>query len=233
FGGFILPWIAKLGYDVPPFDFRLPGVTSMSCDTHKWGYGLKGASVVLYRNRALRRHMYFAMTDWPGGLYASPTVAGTRSEGISASTWAAMVTLGEDGYLKATRRIMKAADTIKSGVAKIPELKIIGKPTYCIGITSDKVDIYHVNDFLVERGWRLNGLQRPAGFHMCVTLLQTLPGVATRFVRDIATGVEYAKNLPATPARSGAMYGGGASSLDPSMVNELILAYLDASTDVP
>jgi sphinganine-1-phosphate aldolase len=163
-----------------------------------------------------------------------PTVAGSRSEGISASTWAAMVTLGEEGYLKATRRIMKAAETIKSGVAKIPELKIIGKPTYCIAITSDKVDIYHVNDFLVERGWRLNGLQRPAGFHMCVTLLQTLPGVAARFVRDIAAGVQYAKkNLPATPARSGAMYGGGAASRDPSMVNELMLAYLDASTEVP
>ncbi len=233
FGGFILPWIAKLGYDVPAFDFRLPGVTSMSCDTHKWGYGLKGASVVLYRNRALRRRMYFTVTDWQGGLYASPTVAGTRSEGISASTWAAMVTLGEEGYLKATRRIMKAADTIKSGVAKIPELKIIGKPTYCIAITSDKVDIRHVNDFLVERGWRLNGLQRPAGFHMCVTLLQTLPGLASRFVRDIAAGVQYAKNPPATPARSGAMYGGGAASLDPSMVNELMLAYLDASADVP
>jgi len=233
FGGFILPWIAKLGYEVPGFDFRLPGVTSMSCDTHKWGYGLKGASVVLYRNRALRRRMYFAVTDWQGGLYASPTVAGTRSEGISASTWAAMVTLGEEGYLKATRRIMKAADTIKSGVAKIPELKIIGKPTYCIAITSDKVDIRHVNDFLVERGWRLNGLQRPAGFHMCVTLLQTLPGVASRFVRDIAAGVQYAKNPPATPARSGAMYGGGAASLDSSMVNELMLAYLDASTDIP
>ena len=233
FGGFILPWIAKLGYDVPPFDFRLPGVTSMSCDTHKWGYGLKGASVVLYRNRALRRHMYFAVTDWQGGLYASPTVAGSRSEGISASTWAAMVTLGEEGYLKATRRIMKAADTIKAGAAKIPEIKIIGKPTYCIAFTSDKVDIFHVNDYLVDRGWRFNGLQRPPGFHLCVTLPQTLPGVATRFVRDLAAGVEYAKNPPATPARSGAVYGGGAAALDPSMVNELMLAWLDASTELP
>jgi glutamate/tyrosine decarboxylase-like PLP-dependent enzyme len=205
----------------------------MSCDTHKWGYGLKGASVVLYRNRALRRRMYFSITDWQGGLYASPTVAGSRSEGISASTWAAMVTLGEEGYLKATRRIMKAADTIKSGVAKIPELKIIGKPTYCIAITSDSVDIFHVNDYLVERGWRLNGLQRPAGFHLCVTLPQTLPGVATRFVRDIVAGVDYARNPPATPARSGAVYGGGAAALDPSMVNELMLAWLDASTEVP
>jgi len=233
FGGFILPWIAKLGYDIPPFDFRLPGVTSMSCDTHKWGYGLKGASVVLYRNRELRRRMYFSITDWQGGLYASPTVAGSRSEGISASTWAAMVTLGEEGYLKAARRIMKAADTIKTGVAKIPELKVIGMPTYCIAFTSDKVDIYHVNDFLAERGWRLNGLQKPAGFHLCITLPQTLPGVATRFIKDIGAGVDYAKNPPAMPARSGAVYGGGAASLDPSMVNELMLSWLDASTEVP
>jgi sphinganine-1-phosphate aldolase len=235
FGGFILPWIAKLGYDIPPFDFRLPGVTSMSCDTHKWGYGLKGASVVLFRNRALRRRMYFTMTDWAGGLYASPTVAGSRSEGISASTWAAIVALGEEGYLKATRRIMKAADTIKAGAAKIPELKVIGKPTYCIAFASDAVNIYHVNDYLAERGWRLNGLQKPAGFHICVTLPQTMPGVATRFVKDLAAGVEYAKNPPATPPRSGAVYGGGggAAPLDPSMVGELMVAWLDASYELP
>ena len=233
FGGFILPWIAKLGYDVPVFDFRLPGVTSMSCDTHKWGYGLKGASVVLYRNRALRRRVHFTMTGWQGGLYASPTFAGSRSEGISASTWAALVALGEEGYLKAARRIMKVADAIKAGVAKIPELKIIGKPTYCLAFTSDAVDIYHVNDFLSERGWRLNGLQKPPGFHLCVTLPQTLPGVAARFVKDIAAGVEYARNPPATPPRSGAVYGGGATGLNPAMVEELMMAWLDASYELP
>ncbi len=229
FGGFILPWIAKLGYEVPAFDFSLPGVTSMSCDTHKWGYGLKGASVVLFRNKQLRRRMYFAQTDWQGGLYASPTVAGSRSEGISASTWAAIIALGEDGYLKATRRIMKAADTIKAGVAKIPELKIIGKPTYCIAITSEAVDIYHVNDFMGSRGWRLNGLQKPPGFHICVTLPQTLPGVAARFVRDIAQAVEYAKQPHANPPASGALYGGGATALAPGMVDELMYAWLDSS----
>ncbi len=229
FGGFILPWIEKLGYPIPPFDFRLPGVTSMSCDTHKWGFGLKGASVVLYRNKALRRAQYFSMTDWQGGLYASPTIAGSRSAGISASTWAAMVTMGESGYLKAARRIMKTADTIKAGVAKIPELTIIGDPSYCIAITSDAVNIYHVNDFMASRGWRLNGLQRPAGFHICVTLPQTAPGLADRFVEDLAQGVAYAKTPPATPPRSGAVYGGGASGLDPSIVNELMLAWMDAT----
>jgi len=232
FGGFVLPWIEKLGYRIPVFDFRLPGVTSMSCDTHKWGFGLKGASVVLYRNKALRRRQYFSIGDWQGGLYASPTIAGSRSEGISASTWAAMVTLGEDGYLKAARRIMKTADAIKAGVAKIPELKIIGDPTYCIAITSDAVDIYHVNDFMASKGWRLNGLQRPAGFHICVTLPQTAPGVAERFVGDLAEGVVYAKTPRQTPPKSGAVYGGGATGLDPSMISELMFAWIDATYEV-
>ncbi|MFZ0888696.1 MAG: aminotransferase class V-fold PLP-dependent enzyme, partial [Candidatus Binataceae bacterium] len=189
FGGFVLPWIERLGYDIPPFDFRVPGVTSMSCDTHKWGFGLKGASVVLYRNKALRRRQYFAINDWAGGLYASPTIAGSRSGGITASTWAAMAALGEEGYLAAARRIMKTADAIKQGVADIPQLKVIGNPTYCIAITSDAVDIYHVNDFLNSRGWRLNGLQKPPGFHICVTLPQTAPGLARRFVADLKAGV--------------------------------------------
>ena len=227
FGGFILPWIERLGYDIPPFDFRLPGVTSMSCDTHKWGFGLKGASVLLYRNKGLRRWQFFSVADWSGGLYASPTTAGTRSAGISASTWAAMVALGEGGYLAATRRIMKTADAIKQGAARIPELKVIGNPTYCIAVTSDVVDIYHVIDFLDSRGWRVTGLQKPPGFHICVTLPQTAPGLARRFVADLEAGVAYARTPPASPPRSGAVYGGGRSAMDPSMVTELMRAWLD------
>ncbi len=231
-GGFLLPWIERLGYDVPPFDFRLPGVTSMSCDTHKWGYGLKGASVVLYRGGDLRKRQYFSMVDWAGGLYASPTMAGSRSGGISASTWAAMVTLGEAGYLDATRRIMTAADTIKAGVATIPELKLAGKPTFCIGILSDAIDVYHAMDHMNAKGWRLNGLQHPAGFHLCVTLPQGAPGVAERFVEDLRAAVDYAKNPPQTPPRSGAVYGGGATGLDPAMVDMMLHGYIDATYEM-
>ncbi|MCJ7772041.1 MAG: aminotransferase class V-fold PLP-dependent enzyme, partial [Desulfobacterales bacterium] len=86
-GGFILPWIEKLGYNIPVFDFRLPGLTSMSADTHKYGFALKGTSVVLYRNNKLRRYQYFNVPDWPGGMYASPTGAGSRSGGLTAATW--------------------------------------------------------------------------------------------------------------------------------------------------
>jgi glutamate/tyrosine decarboxylase-like PLP-dependent enzyme len=231
-GGFILPWIEKLGYSIPLFDFRVPGVTSMSCDTHKWGFGLKGSSVVLYRNRALRRLQYFAMTDWQGGLYASPTFSGSRSGGIAASTWAAMVAMGEEGYLYATRKIMETADAIREGVSRIPELQVIGNPTFCIAITSDVVNIYHVNDFMASKGWRLNGLQRPPGFHICVTLPQTAPGLAEKFVADLRDGVAYAKEPHTDPPRSGAVYGGGATGIDPSMVKELMLTWLDASYEV-
>ncbi len=94
-GGFILPWAERLGYPVPPFDFRLPGVTSMSADTHKYGYAAKGSSVVLYRGRELRQFQYYTVTDWPGGLYLSPTLAGSRPGALSATCWAAMVSIGK------------------------------------------------------------------------------------------------------------------------------------------
>lgn len=127
---------------------------------------------------------------------------------------------------------MDAADAIKEGVANIPELQLIGNPTFCIAITSDTVNIYHVNDFMASRGWRLNGLQRPPGFHICVTLPQTAAGLARKFVADLKAGVAYAKNPPPAPPKSGAVYGGGSSGIDPSIVKELMLAWLDAGYEV-
>ena len=105
----LLPWAERLGYPVPPFDFRLPGVTSMSADTHKYGYAAKGSSVVLYRGRELRQFQYYTVTDWPGGLYLSPTLAGSRPGALSATCWAAMVSIGQNGYTEAARRILATA----------------------------------------------------------------------------------------------------------------------------
>ena len=99
-GGFLLPFAERLGHDVAPFDFRLPGVSSLSADTHKYGYAAKGTSVVLYRGAELLHAEYFAFTDWPGGLYMTPTFAGSRSGALSAACWAAMVLIGERGYLE-------------------------------------------------------------------------------------------------------------------------------------
>lgn len=224
-GGFILPWIEKLGYPIPPFDFRLPGVTSMSCDTHKWGFSLKGTSVVLYRNPKLRRYQYFTTTNWAGGLYISPTFQGSRSAGLSAAAWAAMVTIGQEGYLEAVRRIMTAADTIRAGIATIPEIKIIGKTTFVIGMTSDVVNIYHVNDYLASKGWRLNGLQSPPGVHFCVTLPQSQEGVAERFIADLRDAVNYAKDPPRPEPISGAVY--GLAGAMPEFLSEMLVYVLD------
>ncbi len=228
-GGFILPWVEKLGYDIPPFDFRLPGVTSMSCDTHKYGYGLKGTSTLLVRNHKLLRYQFFSVGDWPGGLYCSPTVQGSRSGGLSAATWAAMVLLGEEGYLKAAKLIMDTADRIRQGIAGIPEIKIAGKSTFVIGMLSDVVDMYHVNDYLISKGWRMNGCQNPSGFHFCVTLRNTLPGVAEGFVKDLRDAVAYAKK-PAQPyPSSGALYGLGASVDGQTILKEGMLDFIEAT----
>jgi sphinganine-1-phosphate aldolase len=230
-GGFILPWIEKLGYDLPPFDFRLPGVTSISCDTHKYGYALKGTSVVLYRNKQLLRNQFFSMADWPGGLYASPTVQGSRSGGLSAATWAAMVTMGEAGYLKAARAIMDTSNAIRAGIAGIPQIKILGKSTFLIAMGSDEVDIYHVNDYLASKGWRMNGCQNPPGFHFCITLRNTLPGVAEKFVRDLRDAVNYAKEPPTPVPVSGALYGLVSTPDGKGMIEQGMLAFIEATYD--
>src|SRR3954454_20684925 len=112
-GGLILPWGERLGRGLPLWDFRVPGVTSISADTHKYGYAPKGTGVMLYASRELRRRQYFSFPDWPGGLYASPGIAGSRSGGLIAATWAAMVTLGAQGYEEIARRIFAAGAEIR------------------------------------------------------------------------------------------------------------------------
>ncbi|HYL07734.1 MAG TPA: aspartate aminotransferase family protein, partial [Candidatus Udaeobacter sp.] len=208
-GGFILPWGEKLGYQIPRFDFRVDGVTSMSADTHKYGYALKGSSVLLYRDSNLRRYQYFNFTDWPGGIYMSPGLSGSRSGGIVAATWAAMVSLGEKGYLEVADGIFKTAAEIRDGIRAIPELEVIGDPTFLVAFRARDLNIYHVNDALIERGWRLNALQLPPALHFCVTRPNTAPGVAGAFIEDLRQAVEYAKHPARAEPKSGALYGLG------------------------
>ncbi len=228
-GGFILPWIEKLGYDVPVFDFRLPGVTSITCDTHKYGYALKGTSTVNFRNKNLRQYMYFAQEDWPGGAYHSPTVLGSRSGGPSAAMWAALVGTGEEGYLEGARAIMEFSDKIRAAVATMPEIRIMGKSTFLIAITSDVFDPYFVNDYLHDHGWRMNGCQNPLGFHFCITRPQTQPGVAERYIQDLRDGVEYAKHTKREVPKTGFLYGMAGTEDGREMMRLGLKGYLDAS----
>ncbi len=226
-GGFVLPWAEKLGYDVPHFDFRLPGVTSISADTHKYGYAAKGTSAILYRNKELRHYQYFTATDWPGGLYFSPTFAGSRPGALSASCWAALVTIGEQGYLQATRKILEAAAVIKKGVGEIPELKILGDPLFVIAIAAEDLDIYKVMDYMAQRKWSLNGLHRPSCVHLCVTLRHTQPGVAQRFLDDLKAAVDYVKENPDMQGEMAPAYGMAATLPFRGVVSDLLKAYMD------
>lgn len=231
-GGFLLPWAEKLGYPVPGFDFRLPGVTSISADTHKYGYAAKGTSVVLYRDKALRRYQYYAATEWPGGLYFSPTLAGSRPGALSAACWAAMLAMGEQGYTEAARRILEIAAEIKKGIITIPELRILGDPLWIIAFASDALDIYRVLDFMGRHHWNLNGLHKPPAIHLCVTLRHTQPGVARRFIDDLKTAVEYVKAHPAEQSGMAPIYGLAATLPLRGMVSEMLKRYIDLLYEV-
>jgi glutamate/tyrosine decarboxylase-like PLP-dependent enzyme len=207
-GGFLLPWGEQLGYDIPVFDFRLPGVTTISADTHKYGYAFKGTSVLAFRDQALRNAQYFFLTDWTGGKYCSPGMEGSRSGGLLAATWAAMVTIGRDGYLKYAREIFETAYAMQRIVSSHSELRLMGKPTFCFSFTSDEFDIYHVNDFMRTRGWRFNGQQYPNSIHMAVTRPQTQRGIVDAFAADLADALEYAREHKDEQPKSGSIYGG-------------------------
>jgi sphinganine-1-phosphate aldolase len=235
-GGFILPFGEQLGYDVPVFDFRLAGVTTISADTHKYGYAVKGTSTLVFRDKALRNGQYFLMTDWSGGKYASPGIEGSRSSGLLAATWASMVSLGRDGYQRYARRIFDTAASMMDAVRSHQELRILGSPTFCFSFTSDVFDIYHVNDALHDRGWRLNGQQYPNAIHMAVTRPQTRPGVADTWAADLADAVADANVRRDEPAKSSSIYGGIGDAPDPAMtalVDEFVTAMLDEFQSVP
>jgi len=226
-GGFMLPWAEKLGYPVPPFDFRLPGVTSISADTHKYGYAAKGTSVILYRGRDLLHHQYYTATDWPGGLYFSPTFAGSRPGALSAACWAAMTSIGAQGYLDATKRILETAATIKEGIRRIPELRVLGDPLFVIAFASDSLDIYKIMEAMSRKKWSLNGLHKPSCVHLCVTLRHTQPGVAGQFLNDLQEAVVYVKEHPEEKGTMAPVYGMAATIPLRGMVSDMLKRYLD------
>jgi len=226
-GGFVLPWAEQLGAAVPPFDFRLDGVTSMSADTHKYGYAAKGTSVLLYRGENLRRYQWFINTEWTGGLYLSPTFAGSRPGALSAACWAAMVSVGESGYLENTQKILDAAKELRTVIEAQPDVRLLGDPLWVLAFASDTVDIYRVMDELHTRGWALNGLQAPASIHLCTTLRHAQPGVAKKFATDLAAAVEAARATPSSSEGMAPMYGMAGSFPVRGAVSSMMRRYLD------
>jgi len=169
-GGFILPFIEMLGREVPPWDFRVPGVTEISMDVHKYGYVPKGASVILHADDDWGWLQTFFYDQWGSGLYATPAIAGARPAAPAVAAWAVMQHLGTSGYLEITRELMEIADVFRAGIAAIGELAIVGDPVGPLfALTSDSVDLYAVADVMDDRGWHLNRNTDPYGLHLMLS----------------------------------------------------------------
>ncbi len=229
-GGFILPFAKKLGRTIPLFDFAVPGVTSLSADIHKYGYAAKGASVVLYRNRELRRHQFYTWAEWPGGLYASPSMTGTRPGGAIAAAWAVMHYLGEEGYLELTRRVLATTDKLITGINAIPSLRVLGRPHASIfAFTSDALNVYELGDAMEARGWKLDRQQKPAALHCMITPAhERVADLLLADLRECAAKLEAGE--PA-PEGSAAMYGMVGTIPDRKQLDSFLLDFLDGVFD--
>uniref|UniRef100_A0A8C2R9U9 sphinganine-1-phosphate aldolase n=1 Tax=Capra hircus TaxID=9925 RepID=A0A8C2R9U9_CAPHI len=235
-GGFLIVFMEKAGYPLEqPFDFRVKGVTSISADTHKYGYAPKGSSVVLYSDKKYRRYQFFVATDWQGGIYASPTIAGSRPGGISAACWASLMYFGESGYVEATKQIIKTTRFLKSELENIKGIFVFGNPQLSvIALGSRDFDIYRLFNLMHAKGWNLNQLQFPPSLHFCITLVHTRKRVAIQFLKDIRESVtQIMKNPKAKTTGMGAIYGMAQATVDRNLVAELSSVFLDSlfSTD--
>jgi sphinganine-1-phosphate aldolase len=208
-GGFLLPWLERLGRPraLPIWDFRVPGVASISADLHKYAYAGKGASVLLWRSIDGLRNQIFVATDFPGGVYASPTLLGTRPGGPIAAAWAALHALGDAGYLELTRAAIDAADRLRSGIARIKGLVELGPgDATIVAFGAVGIDLYAIADRLEARGWTVDRQHRPASIHLTVTANHA--AIVDDYLADLASAVDDVRRDPSL-ARSGTapMYG--------------------------
>ena len=202
-GGFVLPWLEKLGRRIPLWDFRVPGVTSISADLHKYAYAAKGASLLLWRSMDDMRHQIFVATDFPGGIYASPTLIGTRPGGPVAAAWAALQTIGVDGYLDLAKQAVDAADRLRAGLAKLATV-IPGDATIVAYQLGEQT--YAIADRLEARGWSVDRQHRPASIHLTVTA-NHVP-IVERYLADLQAAITEVKANPALQKSGSApMYG--------------------------
>lgn len=230
-GSFIVAFMNKAGFkDLAPFDFRVPGVTSISCDTHKYGFAPKGSSVIMYRNNDLRMHQYYVSTDWTGGLYGSPTLAGSRPGALVVGCWATMISMGQKCYIDSCKEIVNASRKFKATIQQdIPDLRVLGDPLCSVvSFTSDKYDVYELGDKLAKRGWHLSSLQKPPALHLAITkpsassideLIETLKELVS----------EATKDPDAKPSSDGtsALYGVAGSVKTTGVADRLIVGFLD------
>jgi sphinganine-1-phosphate aldolase len=187
-GGFVLPFLERLGHAVPPWDFRVEGVTEISADVHKYGYCPKGASVIVHRDADWFGHQVFLYDRWPSGLYGSPAMAGARPAAPIATAWAAITYLGVDGYTEIMRGLMETAAKVRDGIAAIDGLEIVGDPIGpVLSFRSATIDLDAVADVMDDRNWNLNRNTDPRGLHLMLSPAHA--GVADELLADLRDAV--------------------------------------------
>ena len=195
-GGILLPFFRQLGASLPGFDFGVEGVSSISVDLHKYAYAAKGASVVLYKSKALRRHQFFVTTDWPGGMYASPTALGTRPGGAIAAAWAILNYLGQEGYLELVGSIRETTLEFVRRLDETSGVELAVRPDMSIlCVTSDKYDIFQIGDEMTLKGWHMDRQQNPSSLHMTVTYAHAK--VIDQFFDDLAQAIDSCRSFGA------------------------------------
>lgn len=215
-GGIHFSLMRRMGYSLPDFDFSIPGVTSISADMHKYGYAPKNASVILYRNKELRRHQIFASSCTTTYALTNPTILSTKSGGPMAGSWATLLLLGEEGYQRIIRRVMDATARLIEGVNGIPGLRVLGKPQMCMfSFAAEGFNIYQLQDEMKRRGWYLQPQfstpLSPENLHVTVNA-NAVDGVEA-FLADLREGVAAVKTCDAP--------------LDLTTVREQVRAILD------
>jgi len=204
-GGFILPFMEMNGVELPPWDYRVPGVTSISADIHKYGFAAKGASTITYRNLDYLRYQMFVYQDWPGGVFASSALLGTRPGGGYSAAWSATQYFGKEGYRKLAADTLEAVTRLKAGVEAIEGLEVMGNPQgplFSYRSTDPDLNIYAVGDQLDARGWQVNRNQHPPGLHAMVTAQHLV--VVDEYLADLRDAVDVVRADPELAKQGGA-----------------------------
>jgi glutamate/tyrosine decarboxylase-like PLP-dependent enzyme len=231
-GGYLLPFVEKLGYKVRPWDFRVPGVSSISADNHKYGFAARGASTIMYRDAAYRRHQFFAYSDWPGGLYGSPTMTGSRPGGAIAAAWAVINYLGEEGYLRLAKVIMETSRRLQDGINAIDGLSVLGEPDMSVfPFGAESLDIYAVGDALDTFGWHPDRQQNPASLHLMVTPVHE--EIVEQFLADLAESARRVRTGEQVAGGRAAFYGMLEKAPDRGAVRDVIVSTLERLTSDP
>ena len=227
-GGFLLPFLDNM-----EVDFTQLGISSISMDTHKYGYGPKGGSVLLYRDPYLVKKHCFIKEDWTGGIYGTSNLTGSRSGAVIALTWSTMMSIGISGYTEEANRIQKMVIALRNDINKNNNLFVYGNPKICIvGIGTIDFNIYLLTDKLKDKGWSLNILQNPPGFHFCITSVHTMDNIK-QLIYDINYSTkDIMENEDKLTIQPVSIYGTTQKVKDGDIISDVVREYISCLNEL-